>query len=147
MNQLPIGSEIVSNASEDLGYKHGDYNGHYNGEEVLYRGQGTHKNGLRADSYSSYISDPGLDKKEILKVLTFSLVKKVLFDDKKTAIGIQLERFGETFNYYASKEVILASGSIGSPKLLMLSGVGPKEHLREHDIKPLVDLPGEISQI
>ena len=71
MNQLPIGSEIVSNASEDLGYKHGDYNGHYNGEEVLYRGQGTHKNGLRADSYSSYISDPGLDKKEILKVLFF----------------------------------------------------------------------------
>ena len=58
-------------------------------------------------------------------MLTFSMVKKVLFDDdQKTAIGIQLERFGETFNYFASKEVILSAGAVGSPQLLMLSGIG-----------------------
>ena len=42
----------------------------------------------------------------------------------------------------ADAEVILAAGAIGSPQLLMLSGVGPADHLREHDIPVMADSPG-----
>ena len=73
----------MSDAAEDLGYQYGDYNGHSGDKEIIYRGQTTQKNGFRADAFSSYISDPGLDKNPNLKVLTHSLVRKVILDKKK----------------------------------------------------------------
>ena len=58
------------------------------------------------------------------------------------AYGVQLERFGQKMTFEASKEVILSAGALGSPKLLMLSGVGPKDHLTATGIDVKLDLPG-----
>ena len=144
---MPRGSQIVSDAAEDLGYQYGDYNGHSGDKEIIYRGQTTQKNGFRADAYSSYISDPGLDKNPNLKVLTHSLVRKVILDKNQRAIGIELERFGEVLSYYVSKEVILSAGAIGSPKILMLSGIGPEDHLKKVGVKPVLNLKGTTLSI
>ena len=49
--------------------------------------------------------------------MTFSLAKKIIFEEANAAGGIQVERFGQTYNYFASKEVILSAGAIGSPQV------------------------------
>jgi len=61
---------------------------------------------------------------------------KVLFDGKR-AIGVQAG--GK--EYHAKKEVVLSAGALDSPKLLMLSGIGPKEELSKNGISMLADLP------
>jgi len=66
-----------------------------------------------------------------------SQAMKVLIDDKKRAIGVRFKRDGKILNIYARREVILSSGAINSPHLLMLSGIGPAPHLQEMGI-PLV---------
>ncbi len=68
------------------------------------------------------------------------LVRRVLFDGLR-AVGVEAEIGGETFTV-RGREVILSGGSIGSPHLLMLSGVGPEGHLREHGVPVVADLPG-----
>ncbi|MBS58230.1 MAG: mycofactocin system GMC family oxidoreductase MftG [Chloroflexi bacterium] len=67
-------------------------------------------------------------------------VYRVLFEEKR-AVGVEVESGGEVFNVYGD-EVILSSGSIGSPQLLMLSGVGPASHLKEIGIPLIHDLAG-----
>ena len=116
------------------------------GEDVIVRTQFTHKEGLRADSYSSYIGNPRLDHGPNLKVLCFSEVSEVLIKDK-LAYGVQLERFGRTMRFKANKEVILSAGAFGSPKILMLSGIGPKKHLNEMGIDVKLDLHGVGSNL
>ncbi len=58
-----------------------------------------------------------------------------------SAVGIEAESGGEIFTVEAG-EVILSGGAINSPQLLMLSGVGPGEHLKELGIEPVQQLPG-----
>lgn len=77
-----------------------------------------------------------------LQVYTHTLAKRVLFDSKKTAIGVQVETCGLPYTLTAKKEVILSAGAFQSPQLLMVSGLGPKDELAKHNITTLVDLPG-----
>ncbi len=65
---------------------------------------------------------------------------RVLFDGTR-AVGVAGERFGEPVEYRAHGEVIVSAGAYNSPQLLMLSGIGPAEHLMMREIAPLVDLP------
>lgn len=58
------------------------------------------------------------------------LYLQVLFQDKK-AVGVQVVRYSRKFTVGVRKEVLLSAGAIGSPQILMLSGVGPKKHLEE----------------
>lgn len=67
-------------------------------------------------------------------------VRKVRFDDRK-AIGVQVESQGDIFNLDA-EEIILCGGAINSPQLLMLSGIGPEQALKDLDIDLVKDLPG-----
>ena len=67
-------------------------------------------------------------------------VHRILFDGKR-AIGVEVESGGETFTAEA-EEIILSSGAIGSPQILMLSGVGPAGQLQELGIPVVQDLPG-----
>jgi choline dehydrogenase len=62
---------------------------------------------------------------------------KVLLDENKRAIGVRFKRDGKVQNVYARREVILSSGAINSPHLLMLTGIGPASHLKEMGV-PLV---------
>lgn len=67
-------------------------------------------------------------------------VQKILFEGNR-AVGAQVESGGEVFTVEGN-EVILSSGAIGSPHILMLSGVGPAAHLQEYGIPVVADLPG-----
>lgn len=66
---------------------------------------------------------------------------QILFDDKKHATGLSYTFNGKEHTVKATKEVIISAGTIGSPQLLMLSGIGPADHLKSLGIPPLVDLP------
>ncbi|MDA3888939.1 MAG: choline dehydrogenase, partial [Allgaiera sp.] len=69
------------------------------------------------------------------------LVQRVVIEDGR-ATGVEVRRGGQTEVVRARAEVILAASSINSPKLLMLSGIGPAAHLAEHGIEVLADRPG-----
>ena len=72
------------------------------------------------------------------------MVKKILFDttgQRPRATGVEAVSDDETFVVEAD-EIILSAGAIGSPQILMLSGVGPSDHLSEHGIQTVVDSPG-----
>jgi choline dehydrogenase len=71
-----------------------------------------------------------------------TLGKKVLFDDNKKATGVIVETDGFVYELSATREVILSAGAFQSPQLLMVSGIGPRDLLEEHDIDVLVDSPG-----
>jgi choline dehydrogenase-like flavoprotein len=62
--------------------------------------------------------------------------------DNKKATGIETERFGRHLSLRAKREVILSAGTVGSPQILLLSGVGPKEHLEEVGVEVKQELLG-----
>jgi choline dehydrogenase len=68
------------------------------------------------------------------------LVRRILFEGKR-AVGIEAESGGETFSVYGD-QIVISGGAINSPQLLMLSGVGPAQHLRSMGISPVHDLAG-----
>src|SRR6267142_1909031 len=76
-----------------------------------------------------------------LRLETEVLVEKVLFDGKR-AVGVRFRQHGRTIDVRAKGEIILSAGSIGSPQILQLSGVGPAEWLGEFGIATIADKPG-----
>ena len=76
-----------------------------------------------------------------LTVQTHALVTRLLFDGKQ-ATGVVYRHADRELTVRAKREVILCAGSINSPQLLKLSGVGPEAELRSHGISPVHDLPG-----
>ncbi|KAJ5310875.1 uncharacterized protein N7443_003336, partial [Penicillium atrosanguineum] len=98
----------------------------------------------RSSSESAFLHPPqGLVN---LTIYESSLVKKILFNTHKQATGIRVkQRWGFwdlDITIGAMREVIVSAGAFQSPQLLMVSGVGPAETLREHSIQPIADLPG-----
>ncbi|WP_457648160.1 choline dehydrogenase [Profundibacter sp.] len=73
--------------------------------------------------------------------LTRALARRVVIKDGR-AVGVEVERGGKIEVIRARREVILAASSINSPKLLMLSGIGPAAHLAEHGIEVVADRAG-----
>lgn len=76
-----------------------------------------------------------------LQVLTHANVQRVCFADVR-ATGVEALLAGSKVQLTANREVILCAGAINSPQLLMLSGIGPQAHLRQHGIEPISDSPG-----
>jgi choline dehydrogenase len=76
-----------------------------------------------------------------LTVVMRALTSSVIIENGR-ATGVKYLRNGQAMTAQANREVILCGGSYNSPQLLMLSGIGPADHLREHGIAPKVDLPG-----
>ena len=68
-------------------------------------------------------------------------VSKIIFKDKK-AIGVEIKNKNKTEIYYCNKEIILSAGSINSPKILQLSGIGDPKLLKEKNIEIIHELPG-----
>lgn len=81
-----------------------------------------------------------LNKKNVV-LRTNRIVEKVLFHENFEAYGVQYSHLGKSYNVKASRGVILSAGVIGTPKILLLSGIGPKTHLDELNIPTKVDLP------
>ncbi|MEL7534602.1 MAG: GMC family oxidoreductase N-terminal domain-containing protein [Bacteroidota bacterium] len=83
---------------------------------------------------------PALER-ENLTVITNAPVQKLLFEGKK-CMGLQYKKDGEIHTVHADKQTILSAGAIGSPQLLLLSGVGNASDLAAHGIESVIDLPG-----
>ena len=85
--------------------------------------------------------DPVRDR-ENLTIITKALVCKLILENNK-ATGVTFkDNKNKIFNIKSKKEVILCAGAVGSPHILMLSGIGPKDHLQSMGINLVVDMPG-----
>jgi len=95
----------------------------------------------RSYSRSAYI-DP-LSRPN-LSILVKSTVTRIIFDSHHPATGVEYAetRDGERFTVGVKKEVIVAAGAVGSPQVLMLSGVGPKDVLNAANVPVQLELPG-----
>ena len=101
--------------------------------------QVTQKGGKRWSAADAFLK-PAMQRPN-LTVATGALVLKVMIENGR-ATGVEIEIDGEVQQVIARKEVILSGGALNSPHVLMLSGIGPADHLREHGIAVEVDLPG-----
>lgn len=137
--RTPLAVAFVK-AGEEMGYQNRDINGEQQTGFMI--AQGTIRRGSRCSTSKAFLRPIRLRKN--LHISMHSQVTKVLFDtmreDEPVAVGIQFVRQGRMHTVRARKEVILSSGAIGSPHLLMLSGVGPAEHLQQFDIPVIKDL-------
>jgi choline dehydrogenase len=99
----------------------------------------TTRNGRRSSAARAYLY-PAM-KRPNLTVVTGALGTRVLLDGKR-AVGVEYRQGRVADSVLATREVLLAGGVYNSPQLLMLSGIGPAEDLREIGIQPVHDLPG-----
>jgi choline dehydrogenase len=108
-------------------------------QEGLAPMQQTGHRGRRCSAAAAYLrpamARPGLT------VATEAMTLRVLFEGLR-AVGVEYRRHGRTAVARAAREVIVASGAINGPQLLMLSGVGPADHLRALGVTIVHDLPG-----
>ncbi|CAD0199076.1 unnamed protein product [Chrysodeixis includens] len=95
--------------------------------------------GHRTTSSESYL--PPLNDNPNLYLTRHSTATKILFDDDNNAMGVTYLKNGEVVTVFANYEVIVTAGSVKTPQLLMLSGIGPKTHLKDMDITVISDLP------
>ena len=85
--------------------------------------------GRRADVYTSFLK-PVMHKRNNLVIVTHAQVHRILFNTNKQARGVEVDWHGRVYHPKASKEVIVSSGAIGSPFVLMHSGIGPAKELK-----------------
>jgi choline dehydrogenase-like flavoprotein len=124
-------------AGKVFGYDEVDYNGEtQTGFQYI---QTTIRNGTRLSSNRAYIMP--IRNRKNLHVKKFAQVTKVLINPvTKEAYGVEFVRDGRKYSVKAKKEVILSAGAFGSPQILMLSGVGPADHLKQLNIPLIHDL-------
>jgi choline dehydrogenase len=98
------------------------------------------KNGRRCSTNTAFLFPT--QGRSNLFVKKYSLVTRILIDIvNKTAIGVEFVSNNKTYRAFVRKEVIISGGAINSPQLLMLSGIGPKKHLKDQKIPLMKDLP------
>jgi choline dehydrogenase len=136
--QRPIVDAWVA-AAQAAGYK---YNPDYNGadQEGVGYFQTTTRNGWRCSAAVAFLK-PIRDRAN-LNIITRAMVKKINLDGRKVTGVTYVDRSGAEQTITANKEVIISGGAINSPQVLMLSGIGDADQLKENGIDPLVDLPG-----
>ena len=133
----PVSEALVDGMAE-AGIEHNpDFNGERQAGSGFYHV--TQRDGERCSSAAAYIK-PALDRSN-LTVETGAQVTSLTFDGDRVT-GVTYEQDGTTHTAEASSEVVLSAGAINSPQLLLLSGIGPAEHLAEHGIDVRVALPG-----
>lgn len=136
-NPQPMTRAFVQSCQQaGIPYSH-DFNGERQAGCGVY--QTTTKNARRCSASVGYLK-PAL-KRPNLTVETGCLVKKITFTGNR-ATGVAYFNGKEQRIARADSEVIVTSGAIGTPKVMMLSGIGPAAHLREHGVEVVHDLPG-----
>ena len=133
----PFFDKMIAAAAK-IGIK---YNPDYNGadQEGIAMTQATINKGRRQSTAYCYL-DPARSRPN-LKIQTGAMGESLILEGK-TCVGIRYSVNGEAREARATREVVISSGSINSPKLLELSGIGQPELLRERGIEPLHELPG-----
>ncbi len=117
------------------------YNPDFNGAKQAGVGLMQHTIGRheRSDAVRSFLSQVMDDPR--LTVVTSALATRILFEGSR-ATGVEYVVDGKTEQTFAEAEILVATGTYNTAKLLMLSGAGPADHLREHGIDVTIDLPG-----
>ena len=130
-------TQAFVDAAQSCGHaRNRDFNGEVQEGVGFY--QVTQKNSSRCSTAAGYLrAARGRDN---LRVLTRAAVQHVLVDGHR-AVGVDYRHHGRLTRAEA-REVILCGGAINSPQLLMLSGIGPSDHLRQHGIRVAHELPG-----
>ena len=127
---IEAGQQAGQGYSDDLnGYK----------PEGVARLDATKKNGRRCSAAVAFLK-PAL-KRDNLTLITNAMVKQILFDGRR-ASGIRFEFNGAQHDVSNHKEIVLSGGAVNTPQLMMLSGLGPAQHLQCHQIDIVADLPG-----
>lgn len=133
---LPICDAFIRAAQEyGIPYNH-DFNGAHQAGIGYY--QLTQRHLRRSSTATAYLK-PAKNRKN-LKIQTQSQALRVLLEGKK-AVGVEVLQKNKLVNFKTEKEVLLTSGAIGSPRLLMLSGIGPADALKSVKIPVLHSLP------
>jgi choline dehydrogenase len=155
-NQGPLGVSVRSpvlqaarefvEAAVAAGIPRGDYNGRYRGGTagVASLLQTTTRNGKRSSTYHAFLAGEP-ECRPNLMIITGAQATRVLLagePGQQIANGIEYRKTaGKTSVAYADKEVILCAGAVGSPQLLLLSGIGPRQELEAVGVPCLVDSP------
>lgn len=137
VNYKSDAGRVLYNAALEMGLREVNYNGKE--QQGISWTQTTTKKGTRVSANTAYIEP--IRHRTNLHITTRSQATKILIDQYR-ASGIEINRKDQRLQVQATKEIIIAAGAIASPQLLMLSGIGPAEHLRERNIEPFVNLPG-----
>ncbi len=134
-------------ACEASGIPQGDYNGRDRGGAagVSSLFQTTTRHGMRSSTYHAFLEGEA-EARPNLTILTGRLVHRIVLDDSgksPVATGVECsDDAGAVSVVSARKEVILSAGAVGSPQILMLSGIGPRRELEAADVACVHELPG-----
>ena len=130
-------TEMFIRSSQTCGH---EYNEDYNAEkqEGVARIQTSQRRGRRCSTARAFLSNAR--KRTNLEIKTGHMVNRVIINDGR-AEAVECLFKGKLVSFKCKREIILSAGAIGTPKLLMLSGVGPAKHLHEYGIKVVVDSP------
>ncbi|CAH0394229.1 unnamed protein product [Bemisia tabaci] len=136
----PLAAAFVK-AGEELGYKNRDINGAQQTGFMI--AQGTIRRGSRCSTSKAFLRPVRLRKN--LHVSMHSQVTQIFFERKNILVNpraarVQFIKNNIRHSVRARKEIVLSAGAIGSPQILMVSGIGPKEHLEELGIKVVRNL-------
>jgi len=132
-----LGARFIA-AAQQAGHRHNpDFNGPEQEGVGIY--QVTQKNGERFSSAKAYVT-PNLSRPN-LKIITGAQTTRILLE-KKRAVGVEYQQDGLRKQLRANREVLLCAGALQSPQILMLSGIGPHEHLVQTGIATQHALPG-----
>jgi choline dehydrogenase len=137
-----LAAQAFVNSGIELGFRGGpewDFNCDAAHESVGHYQFNITPAGRRASMAVAYLR-PALDRPN-LTIVTRAQAKRILID-RGRAIGVEYQQNGELQQVFADAEVILSAGALDSPKLLLLSGIGPGETLRQHQIDVVADLAG-----
>nr|XP_026694760.1 choline dehydrogenase, mitochondrial-like isoform X1 [Ciona intestinalis] len=131
-------------AGTELGYQiKKEYDDNFEG---FYRVDATINQGKRETASTAYLRPAVRKRPDQLHVVVNAHVDKIIFE-KQRAVGVTFLKDGKGSLVRAKKEVIISAGAVSTPHLLMLSGVGNKDHLEKLNITSVADLPGVGSNL
>ena len=143
---IPAARDFVT-AAASAGIPQGDYNGRNRGgpDGVASLFQTTTRNGMRSSTYRAFLQGE-TEARDNLSIIPHAHVTRVILsgdEDARSATGIEYrDAEGTLHTLTASREVILSAGAVGSPQILMLSGIGPRREIEAVDLECLHELPG-----
>ena len=117
------------------------FNSDFNAKERAGCGlyQVTNRNGRRSSAATAYLRPA--ERRSNIRVLTDAHALRLIMRERR-ALGVEVRYRNTNRVIRARREVIVAAGAIGTPHLLMLSGIGPADHLRQSGIEVMRDMPG-----
>lgn len=134
--RTPLSLAFVK-AGTEMGYEYRDVNGAEQTGFMLL--QATMRRGTRCSTAKAFLRP--VRNRRNLHISMNAQATKILIDKNKRAYGVEFMKNSQRHRILARKEVVLSAGSINTPQLLMLSGIGPADHLTNHRIPIIADLP------